>query len=352
MRIVMLGAPGTGKGTQSKLLVDKYHIPMVSTGDLLREAVDANTALGKQAKPYMDSGQLVPDDIVLGLIRERLKKADARKGFILDGFPRNIPQAETLDEMLEEIGRPIQVAIHIDVDFDLLMQRLAGRRTCRSCGKLYNIYTSPPRMDDRCDECGGVLKHRADDNEETIGNRLRVYETHTAPLIDAYREQDKLRVVQGAGEVKDIFKAIDKIVASLPKDLPKPKRKSKVTFADLEKKVLASVKIAREQTTDKEEKSTKKKTAAGKKAAKKKIVKKAAKKKVVKKVAKKKAAKKKVVKKAAKKKVVKKVAKKKAASKTTAKKTAKKAAKKKVAKKKTTRKKTAAQKTKKKVKRR
>jgi adenylate kinase len=352
----MLGAPGTGKGTQSKLLVDKYHIPMVSTGDLLREAVESNSALGKQAKPYMDAGQLVPDDIVLGLIRERLKKADARKGFILDGFPRNIAQSEVLDEMLDEIGRPIQVAIHIDVDFDLLMQRLAGRRTCRSCGKLYNIYTSPPRMDDRCDECGGVLKHRADDNEETIGNRLRVYETHTAPLIDAYREQDKLQVVQGAGEIKDIFKAIDKIAANLPKDLPKPKRKSNVTFADLEKKVLASVKEAREKTTDKEEQPTKKKAAAGKKAAKK-VVKKAAKKKVVKKTAKKKpvskkTARKKVVKKAAKKKVVKKTAKKKPVSKKTAKKTVKKAAKKKVAKKKTSGKKPAGKKTKKKVKRR
>jgi adenylate kinase len=324
MRIVMLGAPGTGKGTQSKLLADKYRIPMVSTGDLLRAAVEANTTLGKQARPYMDAGQLVPDDIVLGLIRERLKKADARKGFILDGFPRNVTQAETLDEMLDEIGRPIQVAIHIDVDFDLLMQRLAGRRTCRSCGKLYNIYTSPPRMDDRCDECGGVLKHRADDNEETISNRLRVYEMQTAPLIDVYREQDKLRVVQGAGEIKDIFSAIDKIVAALPKDLPKPKKKGKITFEDLEKKVLASVKQARTQQGDEEEKEAAKKPAA-KKAAKKKVAKK--------KTAKKKVAKKKAAKKATKKKVAKKKAAKKAAKKKVTRKAGKKVAKKKARKK-------------------
>jgi adenylate kinase len=348
MRVILIGAPGTGKGTQARQLVSRYKIPQISTGDLLRQAVDDNTALGKQAKPYMDAGQLVPDEIVLGLIRERLSMSDAKKGFILDGFPRNLPQAETLDAVLEEIGRPLQAVIHIDVDYDLLMQRLAGRRTCVSCGQLYNVYTTPPKMFDRCAKCGGRLKHRADDNEETIGNRLRVYETQTAPLVEYYRERGKLHTVQGEGEVPDIAKAISAIVSRLPKDKPRPKKKKpKVTFADLERKVLESVRTARDKKAAKKKVSKKKaaKKAAKKKVSKKKAAKKAAKKKVSKKPAAKKAAKKKVskkpaAKKAAKKKVSKKPAAKKAAKKKDSKKTAaKKAAKKKASKKKTAKKK-------------
>jgi adenylate kinase len=212
MRIVLLGAPGSGKGTQAKLLIDKYQIPQVSTGDLLRAAVEGKTALGQQAKAAMEAGQLVSDDIVLGIIRERLSQSDAGKGFILDGFPRNIPQAEALDVMLDEMGMPIEAAILIDVDLDILMQRLTGRRTCASCGQMFNIFTSPPRMDDRCDKCGGELRHRADDNEETIGNRLRIYEAQTAPLIEFFRRQGKLFTVNGQGEIGDIFSQVNAIV--------------------------------------------------------------------------------------------------------------------------------------------
>ncbi|HDJ86477.1 MAG TPA: nucleoside monophosphate kinase, partial [Chromatiales bacterium] len=167
MRIVLLGAPGSGKGTQGKQLVDQYHTPQISTGDLLRAAVAADTPLGRMAKAAMDAGQLVSDEIVLGMIRERLAEPDAQRGFILDGFPRNLSQAETLDGMLHDLGQPLDLALLIDVDFDVLMQRLTGRRTCESCGAVYNVYSSPPKFDDRCDLCGGNLRRRADDNEET-----------------------------------------------------------------------------------------------------------------------------------------------------------------------------------------
>jgi len=195
MRIVLLGAPGSGKGTQAKLLSEQYSIPQISTGDLLRAAVKAGTQLGLQAKAAMDSGRLVSDDIVLAMIGERLAQPDALNGFILDGFPRNTPQAQALDAMLSDMGQPLDKALLIDVDLDVLVQRMTGRRTCESCGQMYNIYTSPSKLEDRCDKCGGNLRHRADDNEETIGNRLRVYEGQTAPLIDYYRTQQKLRTV-------------------------------------------------------------------------------------------------------------------------------------------------------------
>ncbi len=210
MRIVLLGAPGSGKGTQAKLLVQKYKAPQISTGDLLRAAVAAGSPLGKQARAAMEAGQLVSDDIVLGMIAERINNPDAHQGFILDGFPRNIPQAEALDSMLARLDHPLQFALLIEVDFDILMQRLTGRRTCELCGETYNVYTSPSRLDDKCDKCGGNLHHRADDNEETIGSRLRVYDAQTAPLIAYYRNQGKLRTVQGVGEIKDIFTAIGK----------------------------------------------------------------------------------------------------------------------------------------------
>jgi adenylate kinase len=208
MRIVLLGAPGSGKGTQAKLMVERYRIPQISTGDLLRAAVSANTPLGQQAKAAMDSGQLVPDEIVLGMIRERLALPDADAGFILDGFPRNLPQAEALDRMLEEMGRPLDGVMLIEVDFDLLMQRLSGRLTCESCGAVFNSYTKPPRHDSVCDVCGGNLHHRADDNEETISNRLRVYESQTKPLVSYYRSRGVLEVIDGEGEIPEIFDAV------------------------------------------------------------------------------------------------------------------------------------------------
>ena len=310
MRIVLIGAPGGGKGTQAKLLVDKYGIPQISTGDLLREAVKAGTPLGMKAKQAMDAGQLVSDDIVLGMIKDRLSQSDTQKGFILDGFPRNIPQAEELDKLLNQIGKPLQASLLIDVEFEILMQRLTGRRTCSSCGQMFNVYTSPPRIEGRCDKCGGTLDHRADDNEETIGNRLRVYEAETAPLVDYYRKQGKLRTVRGVGEIESIFAAVQRVLDSLPGDTAAPaKAKPVATEARTEEKKPAAKKTASKKKTAKK-KTAAKKTATKKKAAKKTAAKKTAtKKKVAKKkvVAKKKAAKKKVAKKkVAKKKVAKK----------------------------------------------
>jgi adenylate kinase len=210
--MILLGAPGSGKGTQAQRLAERYKIPPISTGDLLREAVAEGSALGRQAKVAMDAGELVSDEVVLGIIRDRVMRQDARKGFILDGFPRNLPQAEALDMLLNGLGRSLNLALLIAVDVDALIQRLVGRRTCLSCGQMYNVFYAPPHIEGRCDACGGRLRHRADDNEETIGNRLRVYETHTLPVIEYYKEQEKLRTVQGVGDIDDIFKAVVRVV--------------------------------------------------------------------------------------------------------------------------------------------
>ncbi len=212
MRLILLGAPGAGKGTQGQRLAKVLKVPEISTGDLLRAAVEAGTPLGRAAKSVMDAGQLVSDEIVLGVIRERLAQPDVRDGFILDGFPRTVVQAEALDELLSQIGQPIELVLLINVDTDWLLQRLVGRRTCMSCGAMYNIFSAPPKLDDRCDECGGRLRQRADDNEETIGNRLRIYETQTAPLIQRYRDSGRLRAVSGVGAVDDVFRAVMKVV--------------------------------------------------------------------------------------------------------------------------------------------
>ncbi|HPQ94406.1 MAG: adenylate kinase [Thiothrix sp.] len=209
MRIVLLGAPGSGKGTQAQRLTGIYNIPQISTGDLLRAAVSAGTELGLRAKAAMEAGELVSDDIVLGMIRERLQQPDAVKGFILDGFPRNLVQAESLDALLAELEQPLQAGLLIDVDHDILMKRLTGRLSCKDCATVYNRYFSPPRQEGVCDNCGSTnLYHRADDNEETIGNRLKVYESSTAPLIGYYQNQNKLKRVNGIGSMEDISNAI------------------------------------------------------------------------------------------------------------------------------------------------
>ena len=208
MRTVLLGAPGSGKGTQGVVLSKKYNIPQISTGDLLRAAVSAGSELGKKAKTAMDAGALVSDDFVIGLIRERISDNDAKNGYILDGFPRNIVQAEALDAMLEKLDQPLQGVVLLDVAFEELMQRLTGRRTCKDCGAIYNVHLSPPKTADHCDACNGELFQRADDNEETIGNRLNVYQEQTAPLIGYYGDQDKLHSIAGTGNIDDITTAV------------------------------------------------------------------------------------------------------------------------------------------------
>jgi adenylate kinase len=180
-------------------------MPQISTGDLLRAAVAAGTALGKEAKSYMDKGELVPDSVVLGMVEERLKQDDCKKGYILDGFPRNTKQAEALDAMLVSVGLPLTAAVSVDVPFEDLMKRLTGRRTCKACGQMYNIYFNLPVKENACDKCGGELFQRGDDKEETIKKRLEVYDAQTAPLIDYYGKKGILKSVSGTGSIDEIF---------------------------------------------------------------------------------------------------------------------------------------------------
>lgn len=208
MRLVLLGAPGAGKGTQAKMLIEKYKIPQISTGDILRKAVADGTPLGKEAKVIMDKGELVPDKIVLGLVDERVKQDDCKKGFILDGFPRNTVQAEALDKLLNDIKMPIDSALSVDVPKDDLMKRLTGRRTCKNCQQMYNVFYSPPKKDAVCDKCGGELFQRGDDKEDTIKKRLDVYDAQTAPLIDYYKKKGILKSVMGIGGIDEIFNKV------------------------------------------------------------------------------------------------------------------------------------------------
>ncbi|MGA8204664.1 MAG: adenylate kinase [Woeseiaceae bacterium] len=205
MRIVLLGAPGSGKGTQAKKLMADRHIPQVSTGDMLREAVAAGTRFGQRAKSVMESGQLVPDEVMLGIISERLSRPDCADGFILDGFPRTQRQANDLEELLDELAAPLDAAILMDVDFDILMQRLTGRRTCSVNGKLLNIYFSPQAELDACIAAGGELVRREDDNEETISKRLDVYRRQTEPVVGFYKSRGKLKMIDAEGSVDEVY---------------------------------------------------------------------------------------------------------------------------------------------------
>ncbi len=208
MRLVLLGAPGAGKGTQAMKLIDKYGIPQISTGDILRKAVADGTPLGKEAKSYMDSGGLVPDSVVIGLVKERLAQDDCEKGYILDGFPRTTPQAEALDTELASMNTPLTDALSVDVPMDDLMKRLTGRRTCKACKQMYNVHFSAPQKEGVCDKCGGELMQRDDDKEDTIKNRLEVYQKSTAPLIDYYKGKGILKSVEGTGSIDDIFNKV------------------------------------------------------------------------------------------------------------------------------------------------
>ncbi len=210
MNIILMGPPGAGKGTQAKILVEEYGLKHISTGDILREAVKKGTPLGIKAKEYMDKGELVPDDVMVGLIREVLPKDN----FILDGFPRTLPQAEALERMLKEEGIKIDAVIFFDVDDDVIVERLSGRRSCPSCGAVYHIKYNPPRNDEICDRCGTKLVQRDDDREEVVRKRLEVYRKQTEPLINYYREKGILRVVDGTKSVEDVKREIFSILGN------------------------------------------------------------------------------------------------------------------------------------------
>lgn len=212
MRIVLLGAPGAGKGTQARKLMADKNIPQVSTGDMLRVAAAAGTRFGLQAKPLIDAGNLVPDDVVLGIISERLGEPDAQEGFILDGFPRTTQQALDLEELLDQMGTPLDTAVLLHVDFDILMKRLTGRRTCSITGKLLNVYFSSQEELDECTSAGGELMQRVDDNEETISNRLAVYHENTEPLIEFYGQREKLITIDAEGTPAEVY---DSLTAAL-----------------------------------------------------------------------------------------------------------------------------------------
>lgn len=208
MRMILFGAPGSGKGTQAKNLMRDRNIPQISTGDMLRAAAASGTGLGKQVKSIMDSGQLVSDDIMLDIIKERLDEPDTANGFVLDGFPRTLAQAEGLEKLLDSMGKPLDAAVLMDIDFDILLKRLTGRRTCSATGKLLNIYFSSKEEIDDCRKAGGELVQREDDNEETISDRLDVYRKHTEPVIEYYRSRGKLKTIDAEGSVEEVYERL------------------------------------------------------------------------------------------------------------------------------------------------
>ena len=212
--MVFLGPPGAGKGTQARDLAQEWGVPHIATGDMLREAVAAGTPLGQDAKRYMDQGALVPDDVIVGVIAERLGKPDAKRGFLLDGFPRTIPQAEALRALLDSLGQPLDRVIFFDVSEAELLRRLTGRRVCRNCGATYHVVSAPSARPGVCDRCGGELYQRADDSEATVRNRLRVYATQTEPLLAYYRDERLLSSVRGEGTIQAIGTALRQATAT------------------------------------------------------------------------------------------------------------------------------------------
>ncbi|UAL47578.1 adenylate kinase [Sutcliffiella horikoshii] len=212
MNLVLMGLPGAGKGTQAERIVEKYNIPHISTGDMFRAAMKEETELGMKAKSFMDQGQLVPDEVTIGIVRERLEKEDCKAGFLLDGFPRTVPQADALEQMLEELGRKIDYVINVNVDQSILMERLTGRRICKDCGSTYHLVFNPPAKDGVCDKCGGELYQRADDNEETVGNRLEVNVKQSKPLLDFYESKGYLRNINGQQAIDKVFADIEELL--------------------------------------------------------------------------------------------------------------------------------------------
>jgi len=212
LNLLIMGPPGAGKGTQAEVLVKELQITHISTGDMFRNAIKEGTEMGKKAKEYMDRGELVPDEVVVGMVKDRLSQPDCAKGFLLDGFPRTLPQARALDETLSSLGIKLDGVINIDVPRERLMARLTGRRVCKNCGASYHILFNPPQTPGKCNACGGELYQRSDDNEEAVANRLDVYEAQTQPLIDYYKEKGLLKNINGDQE---IGKVLADILASL-----------------------------------------------------------------------------------------------------------------------------------------
>lgn len=208
MKIIMLGAPGAGKGTQAKMIADKYGVPHVSTGDIFRANIKNGTELGMEAKKYMDQGLLVPDELTVKILLDRVSQSDCKNGYVLDGFPRTIPQAEVLDKALAELGESIDYAIDVDVPDENIVKRMSGRRACVSCGATYHVVHVPPKKEGICDRCGSELILRDDDKPETVKNRLDVYHKQTQPLIDFYTKKGVLKTVDGTVDMQDVFKAI------------------------------------------------------------------------------------------------------------------------------------------------
>ena len=214
MKIIMLGAPGAGKGTQAKMIADRYSVPHISTGDIFRANIKNNTELGQEAKKYMDQGLLVPDELTVKILLDRVAAEDCRNGYVLDGFPRTIPQAEVLNHALTELGEKVDFAIDVDVPDENIINRMSGRRACLSCGATYHIVHIPPKTEGVCDRCGSELILRDDDKAETVKNRLQVYHEQTQPLIDYYTEQGVLRTVDGTKDMKDVFDEIVNILGA------------------------------------------------------------------------------------------------------------------------------------------
>ena len=212
MKIVFMGTPGAGKGTQAEKIVENYQIPHISTGDMFRKAIKDQTELGMEAKRYMDQGALVPDHVTIGIVKDRLSESDCKSGFLLDGFPRTVDQAKALDEILTSLDSKIDYVINIDVDLDILKERLTGRRICRSCGATYHMIFNPPKNADVCDKCGGELYQRKDDNEETVGNRLNVYVSQTKPLLDYYSLAGNLVNINGQQSIDLVFEEIREVL--------------------------------------------------------------------------------------------------------------------------------------------
>ncbi len=212
MRIILLGPPGAGKGTVAKPIIDRYHVPHISTGDLFRENLKNNTPLGQKAKAYMDAGELVPDELVIDLVEDRITRDDCKEGYLLDGFPRTVAQAEALTKLTEKIEKPLDYAVNIVVPDEILTERIVGRRVCTECGASYHVKNFPPAVDGVCDRCGGTLIQRADDNEETVSKRLKVYYAESAPLVDYYKNANIIVDIDGNKTPEEVEQSVFKVL--------------------------------------------------------------------------------------------------------------------------------------------